>query len=413
MEDSAVTEFAYNLLQTLLEDTTIYNFLNAYPKDQWGVIIRSLSLHTIRSTLYKHSAPPPFDKIESFCNSPYESNSPYILHEELNDVRSKLLGIDKQLLGLIDATKVQGPAKRMNSKLNLPSSKSTVPSANTSQTPLHTTGGNESLNGTRSVSSNKYQKAAIKHSVLVPQCKEIHEVSKDEGHTMTRCRTELNVQFLILKALISHARPEPEKIETQRLGTSKSANKKIGKHGGGFVQGREDRENMKKIQSASKAGYRKGNNSKQPPSEYESKGVVDIANEFLNNSIINKFTLEPQKPQQVYEEVSEADTDLRKFESPEKTKEWTDDSQSESYCLHELRRGSLNVGVLRSREANVTAFGKPSERKTVDSSIGSRKSKPKPPVYGKGYLFQQFEMYHLFTFYILCQQQQYYNGKSE
>ena len=79
--------------------------------------------------------------------------------------------------------------------------------------------------------------------------------------------------------------------------------------------------------------------------------VIDIANDFLHNSIINKFSVESQNTE--YEDINESD-------GPKELEEECN--------LQEIHKGPFNVGVLRSRQVNDTALGKVIERRTADSA---------------------------------------------
>lgn len=78
--------------------------------------------------------------------------------------------------------------------------------------------------------------------------------------------------------------------------------------------------------------------------ELEPKGVIDIANDFLNNSVINKFAMESQRSEREGEEESK---DL-----------------GSGLKGMELLKG----GLPRSRQANANLLGKPAEIRTADSA---------------------------------------------
>ena len=157
-----VSKFAYNLFQTLLADTVIYNFMNAYPKDQWNIVIRCLALHSIHSVLVKYHTPPILDRLISLCNSPYDSHSPYIMHEKLNDLRNKVLAIDKQLVDMLGN-------KLSISDIKQSKEEQVTPQFNTAS---------KSKRGSHSVNSNRGKQ--IKHAMLVPKCRELYEAPSDE-----------------------------------------------------------------------------------------------------------------------------------------------------------------------------------------------------------------------------------------
>jgi len=291
-------EFTYEIFQTMINDATILNFMNSYSQELWGEIFRELILHAIRAILAKYHNPPPVERISSFCNSDYDSHSPYIVYEEVNDIRNKILGIDRQLFKMLDSMKskfqpvniMQNAVKKsaiMSPKLSVPGSStsrspisatraSTAAVSNIIYTPLHSKyNNNEQGNFPRSISTckNNGKIPPFKHSVLVPQ--------------LTEPRNELD--------------DIEEKIEEKLMGKASTFDfteiepREVPKTTRNFKK-----ENKTPLTSRIKLSeYTEPNTEPKSPiqisqPEYESKGVLDLATEFLNNSIANKFTSKPQ-----------------------------------------------------------------------------------------------------------------------
>lgn len=161
-----VSKFAYSMFQTLLADTVIYNFMSAYPKDQWSTVVRCLSLHTIHSVLAKHHSPPSIDRLLSLCTSPYDSHSPYLMREKLSDLRTKVAAIDRQLGEILGVPLAgEGSGTSVVEELVTPQFNSAC----------------RSVRGSHSVASNR-GKQTMKHSVLVPRCRELHEASGETSY---------------------------------------------------------------------------------------------------------------------------------------------------------------------------------------------------------------------------------------
>jgi len=175
--ENVISQFAYNILQTLLADTTIYNFLKAYPKDQWNVLIRLLTFYSVKSILSKYRKPPDITRVQSLCTSSYDSNSPYLLKEKINDIHNKLLSIDKQILQLVDidvkeSLQIETQNLVKNSPLEISGVENQFEEIN------------KNLRGIRSVSSSRLQKSGMKHSILIPQCKDVSDMSNTEMYNL-------------------------------------------------------------------------------------------------------------------------------------------------------------------------------------------------------------------------------------
>lgn len=119
------------------------------------------------------------------------------------------------------------------------------------------------------------------------------------------------------------------------------------------------KENIERPQSTNKSIIKKAHKyiqkkatitskDNKPTKECEIKGIVDIANDFLNSSVINKFTAESLPSG--CESVSESE----------------EGKEQEEMTLNEI--GSLKTGASRSRQERVDPFGKPTERRTADSA---------------------------------------------
>eukprot|EP00826_Nyctotherus_ovalis_P062100 TRINITY_DN8927_c0_g1_i2.p1 TRINITY_DN8927_c0_g1~~TRINITY_DN8927_c0_g1_i2.p1 ORF type:complete len:184 (-),score=42.15 TRINITY_DN8927_c0_g1_i2:181-732(-) len=169
--ESVVSQFAYNILQTLLADTAIYNFLKAYPKDQWSVLIRLLTFYSIKSVLTKYRKPPDLSKLQSFCVSSYDSNSPYLLKEKINDIHNKLLSIDKQLLEIAEV-----PSMPIEGQVKIPlqiRTQNLVRNGPLGMDDQVMEEISKNLRGVRSASSSRLHKSGMKHSMLIPQCRDV------------------------------------------------------------------------------------------------------------------------------------------------------------------------------------------------------------------------------------------------
>ena len=123
--------------------------------------------------------PPLIEKLLSLCNSSYDSNSPYILHEKINDIRNKLLNIDKQLLEIVEVDEEANETRPKN-KLqietgNSEENQSLGASENQEIYQFKEIGNN--IRGIRSASSSRLNKSGMKHSMLIPQCKEMQNTT--------------------------------------------------------------------------------------------------------------------------------------------------------------------------------------------------------------------------------------------
>jgi len=103
-----------------------------------------------------------------------------------------------------------------------------------------------------------------------------------------------------------------------------------------------EKENINKIKSTKKINKYIQKKMAVNKNTIEAKGVIDIANDFLNNSVINRFTMESQQSacEDKIEEDSTSSTNLDLFK---------------------------NV-LPRSRQVNANLLGRPTEMKTADSA---------------------------------------------
>eukprot|EP00826_Nyctotherus_ovalis_P029093 TRINITY_DN2294_c0_g1_i4.p1 TRINITY_DN2294_c0_g1~~TRINITY_DN2294_c0_g1_i4.p1 ORF type:complete len:329 (-),score=90.28 TRINITY_DN2294_c0_g1_i4:57-1043(-) len=310
-----VSKFAYSMFQTLLADTVIYNFMNTYPKDQWSTVIRCLSLHTIHSVLAKHHTPPSVDRLLSLCTSPYDSHSPYLMREKLSDLRNKVTAIDKQLAEMLGVPLASEMAQASVVEEQV------TPQFNSVC---------RSIRGSHSVTSNR-GKQTMKHSVLVPKCKELHEVSGENPY-----------EYEVTRRMQKESAEERQcKSEDCSKGCDAKAQTEAKKKQPKYIQKRVERENKGPNELVGKYG---GSSKKQ--------------------QYINKTNNDTEKYLMGREESFEGHT--------EPSKDQHKQGSIESEVAREIHKKFLNTEVLRSRESNFFSFGRSFERRTADSDKDTR-----------------------------------------
>ncbi len=311
----------------LLSDPTIADFLSAYPRDQRDSVIHSLLLRAIRPLI--HHPPPTLEELSTPLTEPD-------FRQEVLEIRAKLQAADKQLAGLLpsssDPCPGPGPLREhrpgtleKNLARLVPASTTAEKCARVKVNGTHTPMARRERPGTKeNVSSgdNNNGRHQGKHAQPGPRPSEVD---------VQRSRTEMSEeQSEPVRYVPPPPPPPPPPPAQQRVShgaavQGKKPNRSMGQFGRhepvlaeeeedpgeetltgrsnkrpsrrdevGMVPAttRRERESQEQREETDRGGAEVDAGGS---SNYQSKGVVDIATEFLNNSIINRFAAGDQK----------------------------------------------------------------------------------------------------------------------
>ena len=282
------------------------------------MVIRSLVLHSIQFVLSKYNDIPSVDKLISICNSTYDSHSPYIVKEQLTDLRNRILGIDKQLvqmLGLSTETK-SNDLSQINANSISNNIKQTTPQFNDNT-------------NTKNTSPTKLQRSKSKRSQLIAKCKEINEESYEDKNSLNS-----KAMTNVIKDLRN----------SQKENIRESYDNKAIKKKGKYIQ-------------------------KIVETEYETKTINEVLNKKTSNSQKKLY-----QTYRDYENVSKRNINI------ENCKRINEDENEQDYNEESnMRELSKNLVNTKSREAAL--LRKLSERNTMDSAKELMKTRLKPVTY--------------------------------
>lgn len=272
-------------MENLYADPIINGFLKAYQVEHWEYAIRTLVVYSIRTVgnVFTPKAPVSVYELEAFCNN--HSASVCSFNQDFRDLCGQLHHIDKKMIGLLNKADAFGCVKTCQNSL----SKSTGCKRNKLKPSCKT-----SLVISEDFSDPVIMQLKENNEVANTKKDKKRQASFDSSCTQ-RSHTELSAYHSCQK--ITQNNGAPHNISTKGTLNKGNPPPKIS-----HIKCQGIKENVREKEicidsSRANPGCLRINkpkdciqllkDSKKIP---QNKGVVDIATEFLNNSIINKFS---------------------------------------------------------------------------------------------------------------------------